>query len=596
MKYNKIIIAAAFMLLGAATACTDTWDEHYAEQRYGEGSLMQAISNDPTLSNFQDVLKATGYDAALGGSQVFTVFAPTNDYFTEADRDAVIAQYNEYKASGVKDAKNLAIKEFLQNHIALYNYSVSASATDSAITMMNGKKVRLSSSSFEGQSFVKSNVQTGNGVLFTIAGQAKYNPNIFEYLDKDADLDSVKNFIYKYNEEKFMAALSVPGDIIDGKIQYLDSVTVTKNDILSSYSNGLYAEVNDEDSTYLFLAPTNEEWRKQLEKNKQYFVYDSEVSEKDSFEYILPRLNIIRGSFFSANENRGLLAQGAALDSVVATTAIPYLARQRYYGSYDKRVYTYMKPFASDGIFAGTQDVTLSNGVIKKSANWPIKRNQTFLYDIVMEAESSSTLDSLNLRSTSNPRGNTSPAKYYSVSNSNKFYNKVSGNGYLELSPSGTSNITNALFDIYNVMSNIPYDVYIVMAPAEAGDTLAAQSERVPAKMRVSLQCNGLDGNGYYMKKDGTFEKNDRYKVTGTTVPAAVTTACAVDGLKAADGVSVDSVYVGRFTFPTCSYGVNEAQVKMLIEGRTSNSEVRNGTFTKTIRIDCIVFKPVEQE
>ena len=583
------------MLLGMATACTDTWDEHYAEVSYGKGSLMQAINDDPNLSNFRTVLQETGYDAALAGSQVFTVFAPTNEYFTESDRDAVIAEYKNYKAQGVKDAKNLAIKEFLQNHIALYNYSVSKESTDSAITMMNGKRVSLSSSAFDGQNYVQSNVQTNNGVLFVIAGQASYNPNIFEYLNKDADLDSVKNFIYKYNEEKFMAALSVPGDIVDGKIQYLDSVTVTKNDILSNYQQGLYAEINSEDSTYLFLAPTNEEWDKQLQKNVKFFEYDNQVSEKDSFEYILPRLNIIRGSFFSANENQGLLSSGAALDSVVATTALSYFTRQMMYGSYDKRIYTYMKPFASDGIFAGTQDVVLSNGVVKKSSSWPIKRSQTFMYDIVMEAESSKTLDSLNIRSTSNPRGNTMPAKYYSVSTGNKFYNKVSGNGYLELTPSGTSPTSNSLFDIYNVLSNVPYDVYVVMAPAEAGDTLASQAERLPTVFRASLQCNGPDGNAYYMLNTGEFStKYPVYKSAASkTNPNTPNTACWVNGLSQKDGVSVDSVYVGRFTFPTCSYDLADAQVKMLIDGRTSSSQVKNGTHTKTLRIDCIIFKPV---
>ncbi len=586
------------MLLGAATACTDTWDDHYAEKVYGEGSLMEAISNDPNLSNFKAVLQATGYDAALGGSQVFTVFAPTNDKFTEADRDAVIAQYNQYKAQGIKDAKNLAIKEFIQNHIALYNYSLSKAAQDTAITMMNGKRVSLNASAFEGQSFVRSNVQTGNGVLFTIAGQAKYNPNIFEYLEKDADLDSVKNFIYKYNEDKFMAALSVPGEIIDGKIQYLDSVTVTKNDLLSRFSNGLYAEINDEDSTYMFLAPTNEEWDKQLQKNKQMFVYDRQVAEKDSFEYMFPRLQIIRGSFFSANENRNLMKQEASMDSVNATTAYSYKYRQMLYGSYDKRINTFMKPFSANGIFAGTQDVTLSNGMIKKSDNWPIKRSQTFLYDIVMECENSSTIDSLNTVTSSRPNGNT-VAKYITVESGNKFYKKVSGHGYLELSTTGNANFTQALFNINNVLSNVPYDVYVVVAPAEAGDTLASENERKPSKFEVSLQCHGLDGNGYYMKNNGTF--TTEYAVANYSGnPADVDQLeenCYVIDLQAKDGVSVDSIYVGRFTFPTCSYDVPDAQVQMLIDGTTTNTEAnRRHTHTKTLRLDCIVFKPVEQE
>lgn len=587
------------MLLGTATACTDTWDDHYAEQTFanGSGTLMQAIEQDGELTNFAAVLKATGYDQTLNNSQVFTVFAPTNEYFTEADRDAIIAQYNDELAKGRKQEKNLAIKEFLQNHIALYNYSVSEAAPDSAVTMMNGKKISFSAAGFGNSAYARTNVQTGNGVLFSINGREEYDPNIFEYLEKDADLDSVKNFIYRYNEEKFMAALSVPGEIIDGNIQYLDSVTWTQNEMLEDFDK-LYAEINNEDSSYVFLAPTNAEWDRLLEQNKQYFVYDAQVAEKDSFEYVYPRLNILRGAFFSANENRGILSQNAALDSVVATTALPYYARQYYYGSYARRVYTYMKPFAADGIFANTTDITLSNGNIKKSDNWSIKRENTFLYDIVMEGESMNTLDSLNIRSSSNTSGNTMPAKYGNVSSDNKFYNKVSGNGYLEIAPSSTANVTNALLDIRNVFSNVPYDVYIVFAPAEAGDTLASEAERKPTLIRVSLQCNGPDGNPYYMLNTGEF--STRYPVYSNPSDKSRpnspnSSACYVNNIGPADGVSVDSVYVGRFTFPTCSYDT-EAQVKMLIDGRVSNTQVNNGLYTKTIRIDCIVFKPVEQE
>lgn len=585
------------MLFGAVTACTDTWDDHYAEKTYGAGTLMQAIEQDPTLTNFAEVLKATGYDATLSSSQVFTVFAPTNDKFTEADRDAVIAQYNEELAKGRKDEKNLVIKEFLQNHIALYNYSMSPVAPDSAITMMNGKKLDFSSSSFGNVAYTRTNVQAGNGVLFSIDGRTTYNPNIFEYLDKDAELDSVKNFIYKYNVEKFMAALSVPGEIIDGNVHYLDSVTWTQNSMLEDYDK-LYAEINNEDSSYVFLAPTNSEWDKLLERNRQYFVYDAQISEKDSFEYIYPRMNILRGAFFSANENRGILSQNAALDSVVSTMVVPYEFRQYYYGSYNKRIYTYMKPFDANGIFANTTTINLSNGQLKKSDNWNIKRENTFLYDIVMEGESRNTLDSLNIRSASNRQGNTMPAKYGNVSSDNKFYNKVSGNGYLEISPSSTSNITNALLDIRNVLSNVPYKVYIVFAPAEAGDTLAVEAERLPTLIRVSLQCNGPDGNAYYMLNTGEFStKYPVYKsLSDKSKPNSPnTTNCYINNVQPKDGVSVDSVYIGTFTFPTCSYNT-EAQVKMLIDGRASNTQVNNGLYTKTIRIDCIVFKPVEEE
>src|SRR5574344_832941 len=121
MKYNKIIIAAALMLVGVSYSCTDEWDEHYESTSLGSGSLWQAISNDEQLTNFKSVLEATGYDTALNGSQVFTVFAPTNDSFSEAERDAIRQQNKEEQAKGVKDSKNSAMEECVQNHIALYN-------------------------------------------------------------------------------------------------------------------------------------------------------------------------------------------------------------------------------------------------------------------------------------------------------------------------------------------------------------------------------------------------------------------------------------------------------------------------------------------
>lgn len=592
MKYNKIITAVALTLAGVTCSCTDEWDEHYEAKTLGSGSLWQAISDDSQLTNFKSVLEATDYDAALGSSQIFTVFAPTNDHFTEADRDAVIQRYNEQLARGLKGSKNAAIKEFVQNHVALYNYSVSSATPDTTVVMMNGKRVAFGKSSFANHDYVRSNVTTGNGILFTVNGQSAYDPNILEYFDKDPELDSVRNFIYKYSIEKFLPEQSVAGEIQDGKIHYLDSVTVTQNEILTDWLNAL---LNSEDSSYVCLAPTNEVWDKLLMQNKPYFVYDKEVAERDSFEFIFPRIKILEGTVFSVTENP-LLRTTTALDSIISTNAIPYDLREYYYGSFDKRYYIYDRPFEPGGIFHGTTDVACSNGTIKKSYDWKISPRHDLVKEIVMEAESSRTIDSLNVRSTTNPYGDTQPAEYTSVSSDNKFYRQVSGHGYLTLMTTGSGNVTKALFDIRNVLSNVPYDVYVVMAPAEAGDTLAPASQRLPTKFECSLQCHDLDGNAYYMDKNGinkkypVFPGNDK-----TKTPNQPASAVKVRKLSNKDGVSVDSVFVGTYTFPTSSYSVSEAQVKMLISGMVTNSNVTQGTHTKTLRIDCIVFKPHDE-
>ena len=106
----------------ALTACTDTWDEHYDGSIAGvyEGSLWESLKGNPELSNFASVVQACGYDKSLASSQVFTVFAPTNESFAKEEADARIAEYNQQKGK-VSDEDNTVIKEFVQNHIALYN-------------------------------------------------------------------------------------------------------------------------------------------------------------------------------------------------------------------------------------------------------------------------------------------------------------------------------------------------------------------------------------------------------------------------------------------------------------------------------------------
>ena len=250
---NKRLLGTVAVAL-SIVACTDNWDEHYNMGSPYDGNLWEAVSSNPNLTNFARVIEACGYDSSLVSSQMFTVFAPTNDYFTAEDANALISAYNEQKAKHVKDNDNMTIKEFVQNHIALYNYSVSSLSNDS-IVMMNGKYLPLTSS-FIGGSQMSSSKTVGNGILYTVDGRLQYSPNVFEYLEKDADLDSVARFLYSFNKYEFLPALSVPGDIVDGKTQYLDSVTTLTNEIFVE----LEARLSSEDSTYWMVVPTNDVW------------------------------------------------------------------------------------------------------------------------------------------------------------------------------------------------------------------------------------------------------------------------------------------------------------------------------------------------
>ena len=567
--YNKVLgLAVAALTL---VACSDTWDEHYNSSSVDvqEGSLWQAIKQNSNLSNFASVVEACGYDKSLGSSQVFTVFAPTNDKFSASEAQSLIDAYKAEKGR-VNDNDNTTIKEFLQNHIALYNYSVSDGSNDS-IVMMNGKYVPLTSTEFGGTKLLAGNQLYSNGVLFTIDGKAEYFPNVFEYVRKDSDLDSLYNFLYsdRFYRKEFLPEKSVAGDIVDGKTVYLDSVFRQQNDLFDR--EFLSANLNIEDSTYWMIAPTNEVWKNLVEEYSKYYNYDDAVADRDSLVYTNPRLAIMKGAVFSRTTLTDAMLAG---DSAVSTnTYAEYTYRRSLWGIPELHYYQYNWQ-GGNGIFAGTQEIECSNGVVKKATAPVINKYQTFLQWIIVEAEGRGSIRKVS--KTPAPSGSnvdsleTIVPTPRHVSSDNEFYGKVWNDGYVEFVPASPTVNHDVTFNIPNVLSNVGYDIYLVTAPALANDSNATAIQRLPTKMRATL--------GYHDKKGATEEK-----VLAQTVQ---TTPDIVNYLLLAED----------FKFPVCSYGLEsedfETQVSLKLETRVSATEMRNNAFTRTMNIDCILLVP----
>lgn len=553
MTYTRInkILLGTFISLLALCSCSDEWDDHYNETSQDKISLWEAISNDSSLSHFAKVVKACGYDKALESSQVFTVFAPSDENFTEAQADSIIAIYKEQKGRNVKDADNQAVKEFLQNQIARYNYSVASTGRDS-IVMMNGKYEVLTPDAFGGKGIRKSNILEKNGILFTLDDKIRYSPNIYEYLRSDKELDSISSFFYDFNKYEFDPGRSVPGDIVNGQTVYLDSVTYLRN-ILFNYVGRL----NAEDSTYWMVVPTNTVWKKLITEYTPYFNYDNTVNKRDSLQNLYSKLAIVRGTVFS----RTLNTDAALQDSAFSTSAVSYRARKVLYGSYDLKYYQFDHPFASGGIFNGTRDYSCSNGVVKKTGTWNIDKTQTFFQKITAEAESRSNQKEIDELKTKDLATVTVDIK-------NPFHNKISNNRFVDIIPISSSANTSATFSIPNVLSNIGYDIYIVTVPALAEDTLATPAERLPTKLDVNLSYNDQSGN----------------TETVQLAKKMSTTADVIDTLKVGDDIRI----------PTCSYGLGTRQVTLQIASHVLNSELKRGHYNRLIRLDCIIFKPHE--
>ena len=565
------VISRGLLCCGVAvalTACTDTWDEHYDSLGSGsvhEGSLWQAIKSNPDLSNFASVVEACDFSKSLDGSQVFTVFAPVNSSFSKAEADALIAEYKAEKSANVIEEDNTVIKEFVQNHVALYNYSVSSQSRDS-ILLMNGKYAVLSTNDIDGVEMLTKNQLYGNGVLYTLKDKVKFLSNVFEYVAKDPELDSLRSFLYnpKYYYREFLPERSVPGSIVDGRTQYLDSVFMQRNDLFS-----YLGQLNLEDSTYMMVAPTNDVWKNLVEEYEQYFNYPEAVNKRDSMVYTSTRLAIVNGTTFSRTFN----PEKSLQDSAMSESSIKSYAMRKSRWGAPFEYYQYYKPKTKPyGVLSQDESdiVKCSNGEVYKASQWNIDKLMTFNKFLIFEAEGRSVKE---VSKTVDSRGdsvNTVTPFTRQVSADSKFYNKVWDNRFVEFQPNiGTLN-HSVTFTLSDVLSNMGYDIYLVTAPALASDSNAVEELRVPTIMRCTINVPGK-GDSPIVGEDG---KAKDFK----------TTPDAVDYLLLAED----------YKFDICTYGISDEnlQVTLKVETRVSNSQLRNNTYTRTMRLDCVLLVP----
>lgn len=543
------IIALSFVvfsLLLSVGSCSDKWDDHYDVSSVDNGTLWEAIVANPQLSNFARVAKVCGYDEKLNGSQTYSVFAPTNDSFSAQEADSLITACQQQMASQVRSNENTVVRQFLQNHIALYKHPVS-SLTNDTVTMMNSKYQLLTSSRLGSRRFLTSNQLYNNGLLFTLDHKLDYTPNVFEYLGHDNDLDSVYQFLNSYSAYEFNEAKSVPGEIRDGEVHYLDSVSELRNTIMDTYGN-----INSEDSAYWFVCPTNNEWNRLVAEYEKYFNYPNSVNNRDSMVYASTRLAIIGGAFFSRSVN----SDAALRDSAVSTQAMSGRIRQLIDTDYP--YYTYYKPFDNGGIFEGTKSIACSNGCVLKADDFRISKLNTFAQTVKVEAE--------NIQSQDTVRNALTPLSVREVTTSNPFYGKVSGNAFVEVIPNSPTAKVAAAFKIPNVLSGMGYDIYAVFVPATAYDPQAVEETTKPCIVQSTLRQ--MDQNGH--------ESIRRFRKNLFTDPTRV------DTLLMAENV----------TFTTCSYGFSDAQVKLEIVSNVNDNQT--ATNSLTLRIDCLIVKPRE--
>ena len=204
--------------------------------------------------------------------------------------------------------------------------------------------------------------------------------------------------------------------------------------------------------------------------------------------------------------------------------------------------------------------IKCSNGYVLKVPNWNLTPDMTFLRRIKVEAENTSYRKEYAETASRIPT-------IVTVSPDNKeFYNKISGNKYLELLSVSKDSKPSVTFNISNVLSSVPYDIKLVMAPALAGDTLATDEQRKLLLVTTTLGWNKQDGS------ETTKQLQRRMEVQKDVVDAL---------LLAED-----------FVFETCSYDLDTPQVTLKIESSGRPSGSKKDQYQTSLRIDCIFLEP----
>ncbi len=553
----------AMISLFSFFSCSDNWDDHY-ESTSGltfDGTLMGYLESQSELSDFAEILKATGYDKELKASQVLTVLAPKNGSF---DKQALLSQI----ANGDKQT---VIDEFVKNHVCRYNVSIGAKEQN--ITMLNEKIIEIGTLSDSKVGDTKAdikNISCNNGVIHVLADYLPYQYNIYEYLAKDYKENAAKYINttvaeddeeapafetwYGYLKELYVDSLDEARSVSRGVDEngdhiWVDSVVISNNKILRRMDAYLYRE----DSTYLTLLPSFEAYNNRYQGIKGLFnwniSYNSDEAVRDSMtRYFAHYFTMCDLSYNMSDAMNGNTSQDSLFSTVFWRGNWPY--------------HVYYKPYQEGGIMAGlTNPFECSNGLVYNIDKFPFDVFSNVFTKITVEAEYRNYV----YEDGEHAFTNTSTTSYNTVSNT---ADSISGSGYLHVAPITSNRNTEITFQIPSTLSG-QYDIYVKFLPIQVYDTTKTQ---LPVQFRASIYERSATNGAYPAETKPTYEFQNGTSKNFQTIPE-----------------SIDSIYVGTYKFNYCYYSTSSG-VLLKLESYVLGSQ--SSKFTKEMLIDKIVLVP----
>ena len=575
MKRNKYIgltMMAAAMF--AATSCTDFRDYNEAPAdavSSGNQTLWENIQGNSQLSQFAALLKRTKFDEQLSASRSYTVWAPLDGTF----------DYEAYNAM----SDSLLLQQFVKSHIAEFSHGASG-AVNERVHTLNEKSFTFQGDgtyTFDGVSISKPNQPSTNGLMHLMDGAATFHPNLFEYVAEGGRFNMLRDYVMQYNDTT-LSSESVKGPIVDGVQTYLDSVLVVTNTLLR---NRLGARIENEDSSYTFIIPTDEAYQKLYDKVKSRynFISSTVVQQPQEFSsasatnsvtvttnatYLsdsLTRSTIARNLIYSNNDayNQWVVGKGPETDTLRSTTR-----------------YKLSNPDELLNKYLAEEPIALSNGYARLVDSVAYLPWETY----TPEYEINPRYYLMNLfGGSSHSQSINDP--------SSVVFGKESGITefrYLWIEPGGGYSKPDFFIGLPGVMSTT-YNFYVVMLPT-AWNVFGGETR--PNKLNFQLnycQANGKTANYNFSKAYA-----DSLKTGGKlpTVPTSVNMNTAFEN----DPTKTDTIFIGRFTFPVCYNGLGSDYMPYIRVTSPINVflPTQMAAYSRDVRMAFILMTPVEYD
>lgn len=612
MKHiSKIgMIAMAGGLL-AVTSCSDFSDYNTAPGSYeasADKTLWENISGNANLSDFAAVLQRVGYDKILNASHTYTVWAPVNGSF------------NVDSLNNLSDEK--VRKEFVENLIANYAHKES-DVNDTTIYMLNEKLLKFSNKAsnslkFDTQDVVPTlpsdnssvyNLPSANGLLYVLSNPSTFRYNGYEMISEMSGVASkFAAYVNKYESKVLDEANSVKGEIVDGVQHYDDSVVVVHNSLIEGT---LRASLNNEDSLYTVLIPNDNAWTTSYDKISKYYKYLPSMTYQDLDDAALvgikggststtsasladPKLGAKTIALATAPSDAEIQETAAYwTDSITKQSIVENLIYSETNKRYNSKLLSGVPFVENDTLYSTSRNrvadvrglntvsekpLQLSNGHARILTAYPFT-DETILPEI--KTTSPGRVVTAAGTGTEYVTVTPTPATHL-------IWNPEHGETsfhYVKTRVPSTSNYAPELDFYLKDVRSATYDVYVVMVPPVL-DTEMTAEESKPYSLRVDINYTNESNVAVGGRFDGTGIQTTQNGVRRVS-PFIVT-------CKDENGIpKVDTLHVGRITFPVCYANTNVAPNIKIMHTFNTFMSTQKRSYEQNLRVAAVILKPV---